>query len=44
LDQAVDGAADKLTRVIESTLGRLRDHESHRSDPPPPGTTPTEQS
>ncbi len=28
LDQAVDGAADKLKRSIESTLGRLRD--SHR--------------
>jgi ribosome-associated translation inhibitor RaiA len=26
LDQAVDGAADKLHRLIESTLGRLRDH------------------
>ncbi len=26
LDEAVDGAADKLTRLIESTLGRLRDH------------------
>ena len=26
LDQAVDGATDKLTRWIESTLGRLRDH------------------
>ncbi len=26
LDQAVDGAAGKLTRLIESTLGRLRDH------------------
>jgi len=25
LDQAVDGAADKLSRLIESTLGRLRD-------------------
>ena len=25
LDQAVDGAADKLARLIESTLGRLRD-------------------
>ena len=24
LDQAVDGAADKLHRLIESTLGRLR--------------------
>jgi ribosome-associated translation inhibitor RaiA len=26
VDEAVDGAADKLTRLIESTLGRLRDH------------------
>lgn len=26
LDQAVDGAADKLKRSLESTLGRLRDH------------------
>ncbi len=25
VDEAVDGAADKLTRLIESTLGRLRD-------------------
>ena len=44
LDLAVAGAADKLTRVIESTLGRLRDHESHRTDPPPPGPTLIEQS
>jgi ribosome-associated translation inhibitor RaiA len=26
LGQAVDGAADKLQKVIESTLGRLRDY------------------
>ena len=26
VDQAIDGAADKLKRFIESTLGRLRDH------------------
>jgi ribosome-associated translation inhibitor RaiA len=26
--QAVDGAADKLTRLIDSTLGRLRDRHS----------------
>jgi ribosome-associated translation inhibitor RaiA len=26
VDQAVDGAADTLTKLIESTLGRLRDH------------------
>lgn len=38
LDQAVDGAADKLTRKIESILGRLRDHKSrtaHSSGPEP---------
>ena len=34
LVQAVDGAADKLTRLIESTLGRRRHQESHRADPP----------
>jgi len=38
LDQAIDGAADKLTRLIESTLGRLRDQKSRKTDPPPPGS------
>lgn len=38
LDHAVDGAADKLSRSIESTLGRLRDQKSRRTDPPPPGS------
>lgn len=33
LDQAVDGAADKLTRLIESTLGRRRDLNFQRTDP-----------
>ena len=28
LDQAVSGAADKLARLLESTLGRLRAQES----------------
>jgi len=37
LDEAVAGAADKLTRLIESTLGRQRDQKSRRTDPPPPG-------
>lgn len=37
LDQAVDGAADKLARLVESTLGRLREQKSRRTDPPPPG-------
>ena len=38
LDQAIDGAADKLTRLIESTLGRLRDPKSRKTDPAPPGS------
>lgn len=38
LDQAVNGAGDKLTRLIESTLGRQRDQKSRRTDPPPPGS------
>lgn len=37
VDQAVDGAAKKLTRMIESTLGQLRDQKRRRTDPPPPG-------
>jgi len=37
LDQAVDGAADKLSRLIESTLGRRHDRDSRRTDPPPQG-------
>jgi len=38
VDQAVNGAAYKLTRLIESTLGRLRDQRRGRTDPPPPGS------
>ena len=44
LDQAVDGAADKLARLIESTLGRLHDQKIHRTDPPPPESNLTEPS
>jgi ribosome-associated translation inhibitor RaiA len=33
LNETVDGAADKLSRLIEHTLGRLREKRSHRSDP-----------
>lgn len=29
LEQAVKGAADKLSRLIESTLGRLEKHRGH---------------
>lgn len=36
LHQAVAGAADKLTRLIESTLGRLHDHRSHAAEQSPP--------
>lgn len=38
LDQAVDGAAGKLSRMIENSLGRLRDQESRGTDPLPPGS------
>ena len=30
LGHAVDGAVDKLGRLIDSTLGRLRDQKGHR--------------
>ncbi len=34
LDQAVDGAAEKVTSLIEHTIGRLEHQASHRTDPP----------
>jgi hypothetical protein len=37
VDQAVDGATEKLTNVIDRALGRLRDEAIRRTDPPPPG-------
>jgi ribosome-associated translation inhibitor RaiA len=43
LDQAIDGASDKLARLIENTLGRLREQKSRRSDPLSPGPKPTEK-
>jgi len=33
LNEAVDGALDKLAKSIESTLERLHDQEIHRTDP-----------
>ena len=30
---AVDGAAEKLARLIEHTLGKLRDERTHGTDP-----------
>lgn len=44
LHQAIDGAAGKLTRSIESTLGRRRDQHSHRTDPPLPGSKAPDES
>lgn len=35
LDQAVDGAAEKLTKLIKSTLGRLSEQRSHQTYPKP---------
>jgi hypothetical protein len=35
LDQAVDGATEKLAHLIESTLGRMHDQKIRRTDPPP---------
>jgi len=37
LDQSVEGAADKLSRLIQNTLEKLRDESRHRTDPIPPG-------
>ena len=41
LDDAMDGAAGELARLIEHTLGRLTDLQRIRTDPPPPGSTLT---
>ena len=35
VDLAVNGAADKLARLIEHTLGKLHDQRAHRTDSPP---------
>ena len=44
LDLAVNGAADKLARLIEHTLGKLHDQRSHRTDPPSHEPTFSDQS
>lgn len=41
-DQAVEGAANKLARLIENTIGRQRGQPSHRTDPFPAHPTLTE--
>lgn len=38
LHQAIEGAADKLARVVEHTLERLREARDHRTDPLPSST------
>jgi ribosome-associated translation inhibitor RaiA len=43
LNEAIDGAADKLARLIESDLGRMRDQRSRRRNPLPPGPALTPQ-
>ncbi len=40
VEQAVEGAADKLSRLIESTLGRLRDQHGHATSPTSPRDKP----
>jgi ribosome-associated translation inhibitor RaiA len=35
VDLAVNGAADKLARLIEHTLGKLHDQRAHRTDSAP---------
>jgi len=44
VEEAVQCAADKMTRLIESATARLKDQRNHRTDPPPPGSNLPEQS
>ena len=39
-DLAVKGTADKLARLIENTLGQLRDQDPRRTEPSPPAESP----
>lgn len=41
LEQAVQGAAQKLARLLDSTLGRLHDHREKSSGRSLPETEPT---
>jgi ribosome-associated translation inhibitor RaiA len=43
VQQAVNGAAVKLVRLLENTLGRLHEQQSHRIDPSPSETDPAEE-
>ncbi len=44
VDLAVSGAADKLARLIQHTLGKLHDQRAHRTDPSPPEPILSDQS
>ena len=44
VDVAVNGAADKLARLIEHTLGKLHDERTHRTDPSSAEPTFSDQS
>ncbi len=43
LEQAVHGAAHKLARLLDSTLGRLHDHREKTSGLPLSGTDPAQR-
>jgi ribosome-associated translation inhibitor RaiA len=43
VDQAVQGAAQKLARLLDSTLGRLHDHREKVSGLPVSGTEPSQR-
>ncbi|MEO5988435.1 MAG: HPF/RaiA family ribosome-associated protein [Candidatus Eisenbacteria bacterium] len=38
VDEAVNGAADKLARLLEHSLGRLHDQQRRETSPPRPGS------
>lgn len=40
VEKAVKGAAGKLARLIENTLGRQHDQDARRTDLAPPGAAP----
>jgi len=43
LEQAVNGAADKVSRLIESTIGRSGNQRGHRAGPHPYGLDEPEE-
>jgi ribosome-associated translation inhibitor RaiA len=44
MDEALDGAGDKLARLLESALGRVHDQKRGKRGPSHPGSSLTEQS